>query len=68
MLKDSKAEVPEELKISGQFAELLRIYCTNRIRAMHPEELMHGKPWTDEGLLFHSRIDGFLNNRKFTHQ
>ena len=31
LLKDStKLEVPEELKISGQFAELLRIYCTNR--------------------------------------
>jgi len=70
LLKDStKLEVPEELKISGQFAELLRIYCTSRIRAMHPEELIHGKPWTDEGLTMFTMtgLMEFLNNRKFTH-
>ena len=70
LLKDAtKLEVPEELKVSGQFTELLRIYCTNRIRAIHPEELIHGKPWTDEGLTMFtmSGLVEFLNNRKFTH-
>jgi hypothetical protein len=69
LLKDAtKLEVPEELKISGQFSELLQIYCTSRIRAMHPEELMHGKPWTDEGLTMFTMagLMEFLNNRKFT--
>ena len=70
LLKDStKLEVPEELKISGQFLELLRQYCTSRIRAMHPEELLHGKPWTDEGMTMFTMagLMEFLHNRRFTH-
>ena len=35
---------------------------------MHPEELIHGKPWTDEGLTMFTMtgLMEFLNNRKFT--
>ena len=60
-------EVPPELTISGQFQEHLRSYCTSHIRAMSPEEMEMGKPWTDgdetkfklEGLL------DFLHQRRF---
>lgn len=45
-------EVPPELTISGQFRELLKTYCTGRVRAMVPEELELGKPWTEEGKTF----------------
>jgi len=61
--------VPEELTLSGQFKELLRQYCTSRIKAHHPEELLHGKPWTEDGLTMFqiSGLMEFLNNRRFTY-
>ena len=70
LLKDAtKLEVPEELTISGQFVELLQTFCTSRIKAMHPEEMNHGKPWTDEGVTMFTMpgLMEFLNNRRFTH-
>lgn len=63
----SLIEVPEELTIAGQFKELLQIFCTSRIRAMSPEELELGKPWTEKGRT-HFKIKGlqdFLYNRGF---
>lgn len=61
-------EVPEELTVTGQFKELLQVFCTSRIRAMSPEELELGKPWTDDGKTYF-KIKGlqeFLKNRSFT--
>lgn len=65
-----KQEVPEELTIGGQFKELLRQYCTSRIRAMHPEELEMGKPWTDnQGFTYFtmSGLTTFLEREKFNY-
>lgn len=65
-----KQEVPEELTIGGQFKELLRQYCTHRIRAMHPEELEMGKPWTDnQGFTYFtmSGLTTFLEREKFNY-
>jgi len=64
-----RQEVPEELTIRGQFKELLREFCTSRIRAMHPEEMVQKKPWTDEDGYTYFTMDAlteFLNNRRFT--
>tara|TARA_B100000282_G_C31674829_1_gene463914 strand:- start:545 stop:1009 length:465 start_codon:yes stop_codon:yes gene_type:complete len=64
-----KSEVPEELTIFGEFRALLRQFCTSRIRAMHPEEMLQGKPWTDNQGYTSFTIAGlmeFLNNRRFT--
>lgn len=64
----SHIEVPEELTVAGQFKELVQIFCTSRIRAMSPEELELGKPWTDNGKTYF-KIKGlqeFLYNRNFT--
>jgi len=44
------AEVPPELTIRGQFLEKLEEFCTSRTRAMAPEELVLGKPWTAKGV------------------
>lgn len=60
-------DAPEELTVKGQFAELLRAYCTSHIRAMAPEEIEMGKPWTDGGVT-KFKLDGlveFLHNRRF---
>jgi len=60
-------DVPEELTIKGQFKDLLRSYCTSHIRAMAPEELEMGKPWTDGGIT-KFKLEGlleFLHNRRF---
>ena len=68
MDKSTQLEVPEELTLTGQFKELLKTYCTSRIKAMAPEEMEMGKPWTDEGLTRFT-IAGlmqFLKNRGFT--
>ena len=68
MNKSTQLEVPEELTLSGQFKELLRTYCTSRIKAMAPEEMDMGKPWTDEGLTRFTIVGimTFLKNRGFT--
>ena len=68
MKKATFIEVPEELTITGQFKELIKTYCTSRIRAMAPEEMEMGKPWTEDGLTRFT-INGvmtFLKIRGFT--
>ena len=60
-------DAPEELTVMGQFKDLLRAYCTSQIRAMAPEEIEMGKPWTDGGVT-KFKLDGlleFLHNRRF---
>ena len=60
-------EVPKELTTTGQFEELLEIYCTSRIRARAPEELRLGKPWTENDLTFFTMkgLQEFLRSRNF---
>ncbi len=61
-------DVPEELTLAGEFKELLETYCTSKIRAMHPEELLAGKPWTDNQGYTSFMISGlmdFLSARRF---
>jgi hypothetical protein len=68
LTESTKQEVPEELTLTGEFKELLRIYCTSKIRAMHPEEMIAGKPWTDNEGYTSFTIAGlmeFLHNRRF---
>jgi hypothetical protein len=68
MLTATKISVSEELTYSGQFKEHLRNFCTSRIRALAPEELKMGKPWTEGGLT-KFRIEAlmeYLKNRNFT--
>jgi hypothetical protein len=64
----TKQEVPEELTITGEFKALLKEYCTSRIRAIHPEEMLSGKPYTTNENITMFTMSGlmeFLLNRKF---
>jgi len=58
---------PPELTIKGQFLELLQEFCTSQIRAMAPEELTMGKPWTNKGVTSFKLqgLDDFLKKKEF---
>ena len=60
-------DVPEEATIKGQFKDHLHSYCTSQIRAMAPEEMEMGKPWTDAGTT-KFKLEGlieYLHHRRF---
>jgi len=50
MAESTEVEVAPELTTKGQFYELLEQFCTSRVRAMAPEEMALGKPWTERGV------------------
>jgi hypothetical protein len=63
-------DVPYEETIAGQFKEHLYSYCTSHIRAMAPEEIDMGKPWTDDGVT-KFKLEGlleYLHHRRFVSQ
>jgi hypothetical protein len=71
MLRDAtRLEAPEELTVRGQFKEVLRQYCTSRIRAMEPAELKMGKPWTEKGRTMFTMpgLEEFLRQRHFNYR
>ena len=65
----TRIPVPEELTHKGQFIELMEMFCTSRIRAHAPEELLTGKPWTEEGYTYFklSALQEFLKRSGFVH-
>ena len=64
----TRITVPEELTQKGLFVELMESFCTSRIAAHSPEELLTGKPWTEEGLTYFklSALQEFLKRNNFT--
>jgi hypothetical protein len=71
MLRDAtRLDAPEELTVRGQFKEILRQYCTSRIRAMEPAELRMGKPWTEKGrtMFMMAGLEEFLRQRHFDYR
>jgi Primase C terminal 1 (PriCT-1) len=44
--------VPPDATPEGQFAALLETYCTSRAQAMTKDEMILGKPWTEEGFTY----------------
>ena len=69
MSQATAIEVDELLTYKGQFKELVEIYCTSRIRARAPEELLIGKPWTEDGKTNFTMkgLQEFLKQRGFNH-
>lgn len=65
----TRIEVPEELTQKGLFSELLEMFCTSRLQAQSPEELLSGKPWTEDGVTYFklSALQDFLKRKSFTH-
>jgi hypothetical protein len=41
-------EAPGDVSVRGQFYELLESFCTQRAKANLKEEIMRGKPWTED--------------------
>ena len=69
LLSDAtRIPVPEELTQKGLFTELLENFCTSRIQAHSPEELLTGKPWTDKGVTYFklSSLQDYLKRNNFT--
>ena len=69
LLSDAtRISVPEELTQKGLFVELLETFCTSRIQAHSPEELLTGKPWTEDGVTYFqlSSLQEFLKRNNFT--
>ena len=63
----NEIEVPEELTYRGQFLDHLESFCTGRVQAQSAEELVLGKPYTEEGRTFF-KLDSLMNylqNKKF---
>ena len=48
----TRISVPEELTQKGQFMELLEQFCAGRFQAHSPEEVITGKPWTEDGITY----------------
>lgn len=55
--------VTEELTYNGQFKEHLETFCTGRVQAQTVDELMLGKPWTEEGFT-HFRLEALMAHLK----
>ena len=62
-------DVPEEVSTSGQFKDLLEAFCTDRAQAQVRDEIVLGKPWTNEGRTFFRLRDlnDYLHRHNFRH-
>lgn len=62
-------EAPEDTSNEGRFYDLLEEFCTHLQTAMDREELLMGRPWTneDENLTYFrlKDLEGFLARNKF---
>ena len=45
-------EVPKDASIEGQFQDLLEAFCTDRAQAQTKEEILLGKPYTEDNKTF----------------
>ncbi len=63
----TRISVPEELTQKGQFLELLEQFCAGRFQAHSPEELITGKPWTEDGITYFKlgALQEFLKRSNF---
>ena len=61
-------EVSIDVSIEGQFMELLESFCTDLAQASVRDEILLGKPWTDEHVTYFRLKDlkSFLIKNRFT--
>ena len=61
-------EVSEDVTIEGQFMELLESFCTDMAQANTRDEILLGKPWTEEGKTYFRIKDlkDYLTKHRFT--
>ena len=57
-----------EFKTEDYLKELLEMFCTARLQARSPEEIITGKPWSEEGYTYFklSALQEFLKRHNFT--
>jgi hypothetical protein len=60
-------EVSNEVSTEGQFHELLESFCTDRSQAKNKDEIMLGKPWSEDGYTYFRLKDlqAFLTRNNF---
>lgn len=60
-------DAPDDASPSGQLSYLFEQFCTTRAQARQKDELLMGKPWTDEGLTYFRSNDfkTYLAQQKF---
>ncbi len=63
----TEEDAPEDLTLLGQFRELVADFCTSRAQANSREEILLGKPWTNDGLTWFRVKDltAHLDRRKY---
>lgn len=60
-------EVSHEVSTEGQFHELLESFCTDRSQAKNRDEILLGKPWSEDGYTYFRLKDlqTFLTRQNF---
>ena len=60
-------DVPPDASIEGQFSDLVESFCTDRAQAQTREEILLGKPYTEEGKTFFrlSDLEAYLQRLNF---
>jgi hypothetical protein len=60
-------EVSQDVSIQGQFMELLESFCTERAQAQSRDEILLGKPWTEEDKTYFRLKDliDYFNRQQF---
>tara|TARA_Y100001973_G_C5020802_1_gene243036 strand:- start:57 stop:494 length:438 start_codon:yes stop_codon:yes gene_type:complete len=61
-------EVSSDASVEGQFMELLESFCTDLAQASVRDEILLGKPWTNESVTYFRLKDlkGYLIKHRFT--
>jgi hypothetical protein len=60
-------EVPKDASIEGQFFDLIEAFCTDRAQAQTKDEVLLGKPFTEDGLTMFrlSDLEAYLQRHNF---
>ncbi len=60
-------EVPKDASVEGQFQDLLEAFCTDRAQAQTKEEILLGKPYTEDNKTFFrlSDLEAYLQRHNF---
>ena len=60
-------DVPKDASIEGQFLDLVEVFCTDRAQAQTKEEILLGKPFTEDNQTFFrlSDLEAYLQRHNF---
>ena len=60
-------EAPPDASTEGRFMQLVEAFCTGQAQARHQDELLAGKPWTNDSRTYFRSVDlgRFLDQQHF---